>query len=187
MEYLNPDNIAVQVMHTAPAYLDTSTMKPLGNEAEFVTYRTYFLHPVTMQIREVDLWLADSAVAQLSSGGAALCPEMRQMPQFGSMAGEMAAAVFLSTRMMVMFVISAPTVMQPGMLARITECAPVHRGHSMLFNCGRNFLSLDASFTAMRVANSHFWNSLAKLGRLISGIPGGGSVQTFLQGSAVYN
>jgi hypothetical protein len=101
MEYLNPDNIAVQVMHTAPAYLDTSTMKPLGNEAEFVTYRTYFLHPVTMQIREVDLWLADSAVAQLSSGGAALCPEMRQMPQFGSMAGEMAAAVVLSTRMVV--------------------------------------------------------------------------------------
>ena len=56
-----------------------------------------------------------------------------------------------------------------------------------MLNCGRNLLSLDASFSAMRVANSHFWNSLAKLGRLISGAPGGSSIQTLLEGSAVYN
>ena len=39
----------------------------------------------------------------------------------------------------------------------------------------------------MRVANSHFWNSLAKLGHLLKGVPGGGTIQTFLQGAATYN
>ena len=77
--------------------------------------------------------------------------------------------------------------MQKGVIPRITECPLVHRGHTMMLNCGRNLLSLDASFSAMRVANSHFWNSLAKLGRLISGAPGGSSIQTLLEGSAVYN
>jgi hypothetical protein len=101
MEYLNPDNVGVQVMYAAPAYLNTSTMTPLGNDPQQVTYRTYFLHPVTMQLRETYLWLPDSAVSQLSSGGSALCPEMRQMPQFGSMGGEMAASAILATRMMV--------------------------------------------------------------------------------------
>lgn len=101
MEYLNQDNIAVQVMHAAPAYIDTKTMSPLGNDPQNVTYRTYFLHPVSMQLRETHMWHPDSAVAQLSSGGSSLCPEMRMMPQFGSMVGEMTAAVILSTRMMV--------------------------------------------------------------------------------------
>ncbi|KAJ1464968.1 hypothetical protein T484DRAFT_1757716, partial [Baffinella frigidus] len=187
MEYLNQDNIAVQVMHAAPAYIDTKTMSPLGNDPQNVTYRTYFLHPVSMQLRETHMWHPDSAVAQLSSGGSSLCPEMRMMPQFGSMVGEMTAAVILSTRMMVTFLVSAPTVLQQGMLSRLTECPLVHRGHSMLLNCGRNFLSLDASFAAMRVAHSHFWNSFAKLGHLLKDAPGGGNVQTFLQGSATYH
>jgi hypothetical protein len=101
MEYLNADNVAIQVMHAAPAYLNTSTMAPLGNDPQKVTYRTYFLHPVTMQLNETHMWQADSAIAQLSSGGSALCPGLRQMPQFGSMAAEMAASVILATRMMV--------------------------------------------------------------------------------------
>ena len=162
-------------------------MKPLGNDPQKVTYRTYFLHPVTMQVREMHMWLPDSAVSQLSSGSAALCPEWRQMPQFGSMAAEMAASTVLATRMVVSFLITAPTVMNPGVVARINECVLLHRGHSMLLNCGRNFLSLDASFDAMRVANSHLWNSLAKVGRILSGMDGGSTVRTFLQGSATYN
>ncbi|KAJ1465765.1 hypothetical protein T484DRAFT_1757185, partial [Baffinella frigidus] len=187
MEYLNADNVAIQVMHAAPAYLNTSTMAPLGNDPQKVTYRTYFLHPVTMQLNETHMWQADSAIAQLSSGGSALCPGLRQMPQFGSMAAEMAASLILATRMMVTFIVSAPTVMQKAVIPRLTECPLVHRGHTMMLNCGRNLLSLDASFSAMRVANSHFWNSLAKLGRLISGLPGGSSIQTLLEGSAAYN
>jgi hypothetical protein len=51
MEYINENNIAVQVMHAAPAYLNFTTMKPRGNDPQKVTYVTYFLHPVTMQLR----------------------------------------------------------------------------------------------------------------------------------------
>jgi hypothetical protein len=101
MEYLNQDNIAIQVMHAAPAYLDVDTMRPLGNDPQNVTYRTYFLHPVTMQIQLFKTWTPDTALGQLSSGSSALCPEWRQMPQFGSMASEMAASAILVTRMLV--------------------------------------------------------------------------------------
>ena len=101
MEYLNADNIAIQVMHAAPAYINTETMSPLGNDPGNVTYRTYFLHPVTMQLKEFHAWQPDSAVSQLSSGASVMCPEMRMMPQFGSMTGEMVASAALATRMMV--------------------------------------------------------------------------------------
>jgi hypothetical protein len=185
MEYLNFNNIAIQVMNAAPAYIDPDTMKPRGNDPQNVTYLTYFLQPVTMQVRQGIMWESDSAVGQLSSGSSALCPEWRQMPQFGSMAAEMAASAILATRMMVSFIITAPIVFQPGMYERIQECPLVPRGHSMLLNCGRNFLNLDASFAAMRVANSHLWNSLAKIGNLLQ--KDGGTVQTFLTGNAVYN
>jgi len=185
MEYLNSNNIAVQVLNAAPAYLNTTTMKPRGNDPQKVTYLTYFLHPVTMQVRQGVMWESDSALGQLSAGSSALCPEWRQMPQFGSMAAEMAASAIIATRMMLSFIITAPTVLQPGMYERIQECPLVPRGHTMLLNCGRNFLNLDASFAAMRVANSHLWNSLAKLGNLIQ--KEGGTVQTFLTGNAVYN
>jgi len=101
MEYLNADNIAVQVMHAAPAYLDIETMRPLGNDPQNVTYRTYFLHPVTMQIKLFETWTPDTALGQLSAGSSALCPEWRQMPQFGSMASEMAASALITTHMLV--------------------------------------------------------------------------------------
>lgn len=187
MEYLNSNNIAIQVMNAAPAYLDPDTMSPRGdgNDPQQVTYLTYFLQPVTMQTRLNKMWEPDSAVGQLSSGSSSLCPEWRQMPQFGSMTAEMAASAIIATRMLVSFLILAPTVLQPRMFERIKECPLVHRGHTTLVKCGDNFMNLDASFAAMRVANSHLWNSLSKLGNLIQ--KQGGTVQTFLHGTAVYN
>jgi hypothetical protein len=101
MEYLNEDNIAIQVMHAAPAYLDIEKMRPLGNDPQNVTYRTYFLHPVTMQIKLFQTWTPDTALGQLSTGSSALCPEWRQMPQFGSMASEMAASALKVSHMLV--------------------------------------------------------------------------------------
>ena len=187
MEYLNADNVAITVLRAAAAYIDTETMTPLPGDPGQWSYDTYFLHPVTMQLNSEQMWQADSAVTQLSSGSGTLCPEWRQMPQFGSMAAEMAASAILATRMMVTFLITAPTVFQPGALERIADCPLVPRGHTMLLNCGRDFLSLDASFAAMRVANSHLWNSLSKLGRILSGMPGGSTIHTFLHGAAMYN
>jgi hypothetical protein len=58
MEYLNENNIAVQVMRAAPVYLNITTMQPLSNDQQKVTYVTYFLHPVTMQLRVRPLPLA---------------------------------------------------------------------------------------------------------------------------------
>jgi hypothetical protein len=190
MEYINDDNIAIKVFHTSPAYLDVDTMRPIrnrpGDDTKNVEYLTYFLHPVTMQVRLVDMWQKDSAMGQLSAGSSALCPEWRQMPQFGSMSAETVVSGIVAARMLVSFILTAPTVLRPGAYERITDCPLVTRGHSMLLGCGSNFLNLDASFAAMRVANSHLWNSLSKLGNLLSG-KDGGTVQTFLHGSAVYN
>ena len=86
----------------------------------------------------------------------------------------------------VSFVVTAPVVLQPGVYELLIECPLVPRGHTMLLKCGKNFLNLDHSFDAMRIANSHLWNSLAKLGDLLQGKEGG-SVQTFLHGAAAYN
>jgi hypothetical protein len=83
-------------------------------------------------------------------------------------------------------VVTAPVVLQPGVYQLLIDCPLVPRGHTMLLNCGKNFLNLDESFAAMRIANSHLWNSLAKLGDLLQG-KDGGSVQTFLHGTASYN
>ena len=185
MEYINENNIAVQVMRAAPAYLDFTTFKPLSGDMQKVTYVTYFLHPVTMQIQMHQLWLADTAVTQLSMGASVLCPEWRNMPQFGSVIAETGAAVLLASRMFVTFLISAPTVFQPDIFQRLRECPFVHREHSMLLNCGRNFLSLDNAFDAMRAANTHYWNSLTKLGRILSGLPQGDSMSSTLQGIAM--
>jgi hypothetical protein len=185
MEYINENNIAVQVMRAAPVYLNFTTMKPRSDDPQKVTYVTYFLHPVTMQIRMHELWSADSAVVQLSMGASALCPEWRQMPQLGSMIAETTTAVILAARMFVTFLISAPIVFQPSMFQRLRECPYVHREHSSLLNCGRNFLSLDAAFDAMRACNTHYWNSLAKLGRILSGLPQGDSLSSTLQGVAM--
>jgi hypothetical protein len=182
MEYINENNIAVHVMHAAPAYLNFTTMKPRGNDPQKITYITYFLHPVTMQLQLHELWLADTAVVQLSMGASALCPEWRQMPQFGSMMAETSAAVLLASKMFVSFLISAPTLFQPDNFRRLRECPFVHRQHSMLLNCGRNFLSLDKAFEAMRNCNTHYWNSLTKLGRILSGLPQGYTLASSLQG-----
>ena len=185
MEWLSEENIAITVLHAAPAYLDMRSLKPLGNDPQKVRYRTYFLNPLSLQLRENELWRPDQATSQLAAGPGTLCPDWRNMPQFGSMLGELGAAASLGARTFVSFLLAAPVVMQNDALRKLRECPAVPLGHSLLLNCGRNLLSLDDSFAAMRKANSHFWMVLAKLGRLLSGLPGGDSLHTFLQGMAV--
>lgn len=185
MEYISEENIAVTVLHAAPAYLDMRSLKPLGNDPQRVRYRTYFLHPQTMQVRESELWQPDSATTQLRAGPSTLCPDWRNMPQFGSLLGEVGAGALLGTRMWVSLFTALPVLLQEGFLGRLRECPAVHMSHSLMLNCGKNLLSLDDSFNAFRKANTHLWMVLAKLGRLLSGLPGGETMHTFLQGMSV--
>ena len=85
----------------------------------------------------------------------------------------------------VSFVVTAPVVLQPGVYQLLIDCPLLPRGHTMLLNCGKNFLNLDDAFAAMHVSNSHLWNSLKKLGDILQG-KNGGTVQTFLHGAAGY-
>ena len=185
MEYLSEENVAVTVLHAAPAYLDMRTLSPLGNDPQQVRYRTYFLQPQTLQVREDEPWLPDTATAQLRAGASTLCPDWRNMPQLGSLVGEVGAGAALGTRMWVSLFTALPVLFQDGMLARLRECPMTHMSHSLLLNCGRGLLSLDDAFAAFRKANAHFFMVVAKLGRLLRGLPGGESMNSFLQGVAM--
>ncbi|KAJ1464985.1 hypothetical protein T484DRAFT_1757705, partial [Baffinella frigidus] len=184
MEYLNDANIAVQVMHTNPKHFDTSTGTVTSNKILDVQYRTYFLHPTTMRMRRFEMWVDNDAPAYISQG--LLCPAQRRMPDFGSMFTEMLVAVLYFGRMVTELITIVPVVFQQGVYADISTCIPLTRGHSFLRNCGQGFLDTEPIFLAIRRSNKLVWNSLTKIGGLVSGTAMGDNLQQFLNGAAMY-
>ncbi|KAJ1480768.1 hypothetical protein T484DRAFT_1900515 [Baffinella frigidus] len=96
MEYLNDQNIAVQVLRSSVTSYDpniyefSDTMFRGQNGGHMVSYRTYFLNPETMRLRMDMMWEEDNAASELGQG--LLCPSQRRMPDVGSMTAEVVAS-----------------------------------------------------------------------------------------------
>jgi hypothetical protein len=189
MEYLNDQNVAVQVLRASSSHFN-----PIKNTFEnsdllgvdgntWITYRTYFLNPETMRLRMDVMWEEDEALSELGQG--LLCPSQRRMPDFGSMGAEILAAVTYAARMIVELIFTGPAVFTPGAYSRIkTMNLPINYGHSFLLGQGMGWLNFDPFFDSLRRAHQHFWNIFIKVGSLFDDTP---YVNMFLNGFAMYN
>jgi hypothetical protein len=184
MEYLDDANIVVKVLYTKPSYYDSSTTSTWGNDPDDVVYLTYYLHPVKMLLRKDEMWVDDDAPALISEG--LLCPAQRRMPEFGGMLAETTASVLFLSRLVTEFLTVVPLVFQRGVYREITTCLPFTRGHSFLRSCGQGFLDTDPFFGSLQRANHLLWNSLSKVGLMVSGNPRGDTVQQYLNGAAMF-
>ena len=189
MEYLNDQNVAVQVLRASASnfnpnirsFDDTVLTGPDGTP--LLTYRTYFLNPETMQVRVDLMWSENNAASELGQG--LLCPSQRRMPDFGSMTAEIAASALHVTRMFMELLLSGPAVFTPGAFARIQSMnLPINYGHTFLLSQGMGWLNFDPVFESLRRAHQHFFNSFTKLGSLFDDAP---YINQFMNGFALYN
>lgn len=183
MEYLNEDNIAMTVLRAPPRSIDPWTQQPVAF-LEDISYNVWFLNPKTMQVQEGETFVNEEE-AQVISVQGRLCPSQRRLPEFGSLLMEAAVSALYFGYMPVNFLVNLPAFSNPKIFSQVEKCAPVTRGHSLLKTCGRNIVSLDKSYEALKRANGHFWRSLSILGTQLQDKETGPQVQTFLNGAQV--
>ena len=188
MEYLNDQNIAVQVLRASPEHFNPNTrnfdddIKKGPDGKRLVSYRTYFLNPENMLLQQGDMWPEDSAPSELGQG--LLCPSQRRMPDFGSMAAEIVAAGLHAVRMAFEVLLTGPAVFAPGAYDVVGMGVNVNYGHSFLLNRGLGWLNFDPMFDSLRRAHQHFYNSFTKFGNLFDDAP---YINQFMNGFALYN
>ena len=125
LEFLNDQNIAVQVLRSAIANYDPNevgfkeSMFRGRDGSHLVEYRTFFLNPETMRLKLDDMWVEDNPAALLGQG--LLCPSQRRMPDFGSMSAEVLAAGLHAMRMFFELLLTGPAVFTPGAYKRIKD------------------------------------------------------------------
>ena len=173
LDYINEDNIAVTVMRTTMANLNTQTLRPI--DPANATYPILWLNPTTMEYREDRLWMPEAPSPALTAG--ALCPSQRRMPNLGSIAAEALVANLLFFKLPLNVLINLPVVLT----SLDGTCPVMNRGHSLLQTCGADLLNLDDAWDAVFKLQFHFWNALA-IGA--DGF-GPGVPQTFVNGVAM--
>ena len=158
LEYLNEDNIAIVMQHSAYGEYDVETGVGNGTSSG---YTTYWLNPTTMRV-STTVW--DTSVN--SSNYATLCASMQRLPRVGTFASELVNSGVFVLR----FVVNA-ILYTPGMapIWRNDGACPSpgasHR-HSILINCGQDLFSLDDFFDSLDDAGAVFWHSLGTLAQL---------------------
>ena len=105
-----------------------------------------------------------------------LCPNMRRVPQIGSLFAEMNVMLVLIIRLPLVVIVASPVIID--LLAG--PCYKDNMGHSLLSNCGSELFSLEKFFDSAYRCNGHFWRILTKIANQISP----GFVQTFANGVA---
>lgn len=174
MDYINPDNIAVTVLRTTLANINTRTLQPL--DPTQASYPVLWLNPTTLQWREGRMWAPEAASPALVAGQ--LCPSQRRTPNVGSIAAEALVSMGLLVRLPLNIVLGMPVVM-----SLINDKCPVlTRGHWMLKTCGAELLSLEDVFSSIYRANSLFFQGMA----IIADGFGPGYPQTFINGLAMH-
>lgn len=158
LEYLNEDNIAIIVQHSAYGEYDAETGVGNGTNSG---YTTYWLNPATMRVGTT-IW--NTSVP--ASNYATLCPSMQILPRVGTFASELVnSGVFV-----IRFVFNS-ILYTPGMapIWKADGACPSpgasHR-HSILINCGQDLFSLDDFFDSLDDAGAVFWHSLGTLAQL---------------------
>lgn len=173
IDYINEDNIAVTVMRTTMANLNTQTLRPI--DPAKATFPVIWLNPTTMEFREDKLWMPEAPTPALTAG--ALCPSMRRMPSLGSLTVEALVSGVLFLRLPLNVLVNLPVVLS----SLGGTCPVMNRGHSLLQTCGADLLNLDDAWDAVFKCNFHFWNALA----IVADGFGPGVPQTFVNGVAM--
>ena len=126
------------------------------------------MNPDTMEFKTT-MFLPNTTVAT-----GQLCPNMRRMPQVGSILAEIAAMALLLAKLPIVILTSAPVITQ----LLTGPCFLDAKSHSLLMNCGQELFSLEEFFESAYTCNAHFWRSLA----IIADYMQPGFAQTFLNG-----
>jgi hypothetical protein len=173
MDYINEDNLALTMIRTTLANVDTNTLRPKNkSEAEWITV---WVNPNTMEIRNDTLWMPEASSPALAEG--TLCPSQRRMPNLGSLAAELASAMVFLIRMPLNVILSFPIIMDIAG----DQCPVMTRGHSLLKNCGDELLSMEDFFSSIFRSNTLFWQIFA----IVADSFGPGAPQTFINGMAI--
>jgi hypothetical protein len=188
MDYINTENIAIQVVRARLADTNPQTLEPTN----FST-ATYFLNTVTMQIREDRAWNTLVPQAIVATQGQ-LCPALRRMPQLGSLATELAVAGVHFLRMPFNLILNGIYIFErwsdsSSVVATSSTslCPLVTRGHSAVLQaCGSNALSLKDFFASMTRVNNILFGILALISRAMTGFAYASNVRTFLNGIKMF-
>jgi hypothetical protein len=148
LEYVNEQNIAV-VVQTADRTYNVATRT--GSNS---VYKTYWLNPQTMDVRNDTMW-PTGAAAGMSLTTSMPCGVGDGIPHVGSLAAEVVASgVHLA------HAVIAGTVSTPGLIKMWSGggvCPLVSRGHSVLATCGEDVFSTVDFFDSLDDATAIFW------------------------------
>lgn len=179
LEYLDVENVAVNIVRARLADLDAFTLKPKN----FTTV-TYFLNTITMQIRRDRAWQTEITQPVVTQG--LLCPSLRRMPQLGSLLTETGVAGVLFLRMPLNVLLNGIYIFQQWG-KREKTCPLVTKGHSAVMNaCGSNAFSLKEFFASMDKVNDIFFNIIALAARSLNNFPASGNLRVFLNGIKLF-
>jgi hypothetical protein len=193
MEYINVENIAIQVVRATLADTNHTTLQPTN----FTTV-TYFLNTITMQIREDRAWNTEVPQAIVATQGQ-LCPALRRMPQLGSFATELLVAGIHFLKMPFNTLLNGVYIFgrwsnsgvdgngHSNNKNNIQVCPLVTRGHTAVLRaCGSNAFSLKDFFASMAKVNSILFGMLGLVSRALVGFQYSGHVRTFLNGIKIF-
>ena len=169
LEYVNSANIAVTVGETSDAF-DPTTGTGLN-----VKYRTYWLHPSTMEVSGDGMWpLSQAAVVSRND-----------LPAVGTIGADLLNAGFF------LFAIGLETLVYANGVSKLWQggavCPLQTGGHSVLESCGETFLNLDDFFDSLEDATQIFWGVLAYAANVLddNGVEYS-QLQDLLRGLSVY-
>lgn len=159
LEYLNEDNIAIVMQHSAYGEYDVETGVGNGTSSG---YTTYWLNPPTMRVSKT-IW--DTSVP--SSNYATLCPSMQRLPRVGTFTAEVANSMVFAARFVVNTILYTPGMVPIWSADGACPSPGASRRHSILVNCGQDLFSLDDFFDSLDDAGAVFWHSLGALAQFL--------------------
>lgn len=160
LEYLNEDNIAIVMQHSAYGEYDVETGTASGPSSG---YTTYWLNPPTMRV-STTLW--DTSVP--ASNYATLCPSLQRLPRVGTFAAEWINAGVFAIRFVVNAILYTPGMAPIWRAGGACPAPSASHRHSILINCGQDLFSLDDFFDSLDDAGAVFWHSLGTLAQLMN-------------------
>ena len=126
------------------------------------------MNPDTMEFKTT-MFLPNTTVAT-----GQLCPDMRRMPQIGSLFAEILAMTILLIKLPITIVTASPVI---GQLLT-GSCYLDTKFHSLLMNCGQELFNLEEFFNSAYACNAYFWRIFAMIANYMQP----GFAQTFLNG-----
>lgn len=170
LDYITEDNLALTVLRTTLANLNTETLRPINQS--LASYVTLWVNPADLEQRNDTMWMPEASSPALTQGF--LCPSQRRTPNLGSLLAEALNSFVFAIRLPVNLLLSFPIILDfyGG------RCPLLNRGHSMLKSCGSELLSLEDFFSSVYRCNSLFWMTFS----IVADAFGPGLPQTFMNG-----